>query len=146
MQTDVEILLKLLSSEQQVVQAYLPAAMDRRAFDMGGLFIPTNASQVVFYVGQSILTDAAQMWPSDGQERIQQLCGLLWLISEYGGAELPASILLEEDHSYHYKGIRSALREDACFLQQSKGYGGAPLTRSFAEVFMRDSFELRDGA
>jgi len=48
MQSDLEVLLKLLVIDYQFRAEYLSVEVLGRGFDLDGLFVPVNAAQVVF--------------------------------------------------------------------------------------------------
>jgi hypothetical protein len=143
MQSDIEVLLKLLVSDEKARNRYLPASVSGRGFDIGGLFIPENGAQVVFFIGQLVAADAARDWSEKDRRSAQKLASLLWLVSESGGNTLPDAILrAEEGLLSHYDGIRAVIREIAQVLVVSRAFDDEPINRGFDEVFMKDSFPL----
>lgn len=143
MQSDIEVLLKLLVSDEKVRSRYLPESVSGKGFDIGGLFIPENGAQVVFFIGQLVVADASSDWPEKDRRSAQQLASLLWLVSESGGNALPDAILrAEEGLLSHYDGIRAVIQEIAHVLVVSRAYNDEPINRGFDEVFMKDSFPL----
>jgi hypothetical protein len=143
MQSDLEVLLKLLIINPQIRAEYLSVDVTGRGFDMGGLFVPANAAQVVFFIGQQILVDTATNWSFDNLLPVQKLCSLFWFISEYGDDILPNALLIyDEKLSYHWDGIRLVIQEYARILIASMGFDDTPPSRSFDEVFMKKSFSL----
>ena len=114
-----------------------------QGFDLGGLFAPLNAAQVVFFIGQQILINSVPLYKSDDLIYIQKLGGLFWLISEYGGDSLPNFLLVDDENlSYYWDGIRQIIQEYARILINSRGFDNNPPCRSFSEVFMQQSFSI----
>jgi hypothetical protein len=143
MQSDLEVLLKILVIDHQFRAEYLSVDVLGRGFDFDGLFVPVNAAQVVFFMGQQILINAARVWGSDDLLYIQKLCGLFWFVSEYGDEILPNALLIyDEGLSYHWDGIRLIIQEYATILIVSMNFDDTPPSRSFDEVFMKESFPL----
>lgn len=145
MQSQEEVLLRLLVADVSSRRRYLPETISGIAFDVGGLFVPKNAAEVVFYVGCLILDEAARGWSEEDQRTAQELSGLLWMISEYGGEILAEIVLLEGDgYSFHHDGIRRLFRSLAKKLIDGRKYQEREIERSFRDVFLKDSF-LMDG-
>jgi hypothetical protein len=143
MQSDLEVLLKLLVIDYQFRAEYLSVEVLGRGFDLDGLFVPVNAAQVVFYIGQQNQINAARVSGSDDLLYIQKLCGLFWFVSEYGGEILPNALLVyDEGLSYYWDGIRLIIQEYAAILIASRNFDNSPPSRSFDEVFMQESFPL----
>lgn len=143
MQSDIEVLLKLLVSDENTRCRYLPERLEGKGFDIGGLFVPETGAEVVFFIGQIVIADASRDWPERDRVSAQKLASLLWLVSESGGKALPDAVLrTEEGFLSHYDGIRAVIKEIAKNIIVSMSWDNEPINRGFDEVFMKDSFPL----